>query len=234
VVAGDGGARTWGPARRMWARWVGANTIGEAVGLGVTAGVAAALAGLDDTGRVLLVAVVVATLIIAGAFEGVVVGYAQWRVLRAALPTLPWRSWIGATVLGALVAWTLGLVPSTVMSVGGQGGGEPPFDDAVQYLLAAVMGLVLGPVLGVPQWRVLRRFLSGAGWWVPANALAWAAGMPVIFAVAGAVPATAGVATIAGAVLVACAGAGAVVGAVHGVVLVRLLRDADERTPIPS
>jgi hypothetical protein len=59
---------------------------------------------------------------------------------------------------------------------------------------------------------------------VLANAAAWAAGMPVIFLAAGSVPAGAPLWLLAAAVLGACAAAGAVVGAVHGVWLVWLLR----------
>jgi hypothetical protein len=56
----------------------------------------------------------------------------------------------------------------------------PEISDTLVYLLAAAMGLVLGPVLGVPQWWVLRRHVAHAWWWIPANAAAWALGMPVI------------------------------------------------------
>jgi hypothetical protein len=212
-----------GPERALWVRWVGANTLGETIGLGFTALVAVAVAGAGDTGRVSLVVAAAAALVAAGAVEGVAVGYAQWRVLRDPLAALRARSWVLATVIGAVVAWTLGMVPSTLAAGTGEGG-VPPFSDAVQYLLAALMGLVLGPVLGVPQWRVLRRFVPRAGQWVLANAVAWAAGMPVIFLAAGSVPAGAPLWLLAAAVLGACAAAGAVVGAVHGVWLVWLLR----------
>jgi hypothetical protein len=46
-------------------------------------------------------------------------------------------------------------------------------NDLVIYALAAGMGLILGTILGVPQWLALRRHVPKAGWWVPANALAW-------------------------------------------------------------
>jgi hypothetical protein len=155
-----------GPEWALWVRWVGANTLGETIGLGFTALVAVAVAGAGDTGRLSLVVAAVAALVAAGAVERAVVGYAQWRVLRGALAALRARSWVLATVIGAVVAWTLGMVPSTLAAGTGEGG-APPFSDAVQYLFAALMGLVLGPVLGVPQWRVLRRFVPrgpvGAG-----------------------------------------------------------------------
>ena len=85
------------------------------------------------------------------------------------------------------------------------------------------MGLVLGPVLGFAQWLALRRYVRGAALWMPANALAWAFGMVVIFV--GIDPAfDDGFGVRSVAILVfTLALAGAVVGAVHGLALVRLL-----------
>jgi hypothetical protein len=209
---------------RLWARWVAANSLAETIGLGVTAAVAVALAGLGADHRPTWLAVVLLGTVVAGGFEGAVVGYAQWRVLRVPLPELAARLWVVATVVGALVAWTLGMLPTTLMDMGGEAGAEPAIGAAVQLLLAAALGLLAGPVLGVPQWLVLRRFVPRASWWIVANAVAWAAGMPVIFVAAGSLPAEPTTATIVATVLAACAAAGAVVGAVHGVWLVALLR----------
>ena len=92
----------------------------------------------------------------------------------------------------------------------------------VVLLMAGAMGLVLGVVLGLPQWRTLRGAVRGAWLWLPANSAAWALGMPLIFA---AVDLAQRAGTTVGAVaiiLVALAVTGAVVGAVHGLALVRL------------
>lgn len=92
------------------------------------------------------------------------------------------------------------------------------------YGLAALMGLALGPILGLPQWWVLRRHVERASWWVPANALAWACGMVVVFIGAGTVPAE-GVSLSLIVILIATlAAAGAVVGAIHGLALMWLLK----------
>jgi hypothetical protein len=210
---------------RLWSRWVGANTLGETIGLGFTALVAVAIVptvGAGDRRAVVLGAVAVVG---AGAVEGVVLGFAQWRVLRLASSTVTARSWIGATTIGALVAWSLGMLPSVMIDLGGQAGSEPPVTEAQQLALAAALGLALGPVLAAPQWWVLRRSVHRAGRWITANAVAWAAGMPVIFAFAGNVPADASRSLVVAMVIAACATAGAVVGAVHGTWLVRLLAD---------
>ena len=159
-----------------------------------------------------------------GIVEGLVVGVAQWWATAPGFPGLSRRSWIAATIYGALVAWFLGSVPSTMMSLGasdqGQAAAEP--EGALMLVMASGMGLVAGFILGIPQWRVLRGTVPGAWSWLPANSLAWAVGMPIVFSAvdlafaSGSV--TSGVAIMGVALLLT----GAVVGAVHGAVLVGL------------
>jgi hypothetical protein len=212
----------------LWSRWVGANALGEALGLGGTALVGAALFPALGDGVGLLSALGVAAVAIAAgtAIEGLAVGTAQWLILRRPLPGIDWRTWAGATALGAGVAWTFGMLPSTLMSIGqdaGQGTATEP-SAAIVYALAFAMGLVLGPVLGCAQWMVLRRHVRGAGLWMPANALAWAFGMVIVFAGVSAVfdrgvsPGSLALAILSLAVT------GAVVGGIHGLALVRLVR----------
>jgi hypothetical protein len=104
---------------------------------------------------------------------------------------------------------------------GPSGPGE--MSEVAQILLAAGLGLVVGPFLGVPQWWVLRRYVGRAGWWVLANSLAWALGMPVVFFGVGHVEIGVGFLGVGVSVLSTLAIAGAVVGAVHGLFLVWLL-----------
>ncbi len=214
----------------LWLRWVFANAAGEALGLGTTALIGAAVVSFLGEGRGALATLTLAAVaVLAGTLvEGTAVGTAQWSVLRGPLPGMCWRTWAVATGVGAFLAWMLGMVPSTVLSLGaGSGGaGAAPAEpgEAVVLGLAFLMGLVLGPVLGFAQWLALRRYVSHAALWMPANAMAWAFGMVVIFA--GIDPAIGGgfgllsVAILA--LTLACAGA--VVGAIHGLALVWLLR----------
>lgn len=207
------------PPGALWRRWVGANALAETLGLGSTALLGLALA---TTAPPLLFAL---GMIAAGTLlEGVLVGALQWWVLRDPLPRLPARAWMGATTLGAGVAWTLGMIPSTLLAGAVDPGANAAVPSDLQmYLLAALMGLVLGPILGAPQWWVLRRHVARAVWWIPANALAWAAGMVIVFAGVGMVPEEEPGLAIVLLVLATLAVAGAVVGAIHGAVLVRLL-----------
>jgi hypothetical protein len=172
-----------------------------------------------------MVAVVLAGAVV----EGLTVGTAQWAVLRAHLTGLRWPVWAGMTALGAGVAWALGLVPMAILNAQASAPyatDAPPAEMSatLTYLLAAGMGFGLGVFLGTAQWLVLKRHVRRAAWWIPANCLAWAAGMPLTFvgadlAFASREPAMA--VLLLGLSLLAT---GLVVGAVHGAVLVWLLR----------
>jgi hypothetical protein len=211
----------------LWWQWILANALGELVGLGATFAIGFGLfSDLSDTpgvGAALLSAGLMTT---TGVLEGGVVGFAQWLVLRKAIPGMGWRLWVIATIIGAVIAWFFGSIPMTMMSLSqpttSTPASEPP--QALVLLLAAGMGLVAGLILSVAQWQVLRKQVKKAWLWLPANALAWAAGMPIIFA---AVDLAQLADSIGGSVMVMAAGitlAGAIVGAIHGPALLYLAR----------
>lgn len=212
--------------RRLWLRWVAANALGEMFGLGLTFALAAALFARlphrQGAGIVLVSFLVSAG---SGAIEAAIVGCAQWWAMRAYFPQVTLRVWGVATLAGALAAYVLGYLPSTLMSLGEQAAQSPPPPVAeppqwLTLLLAAGLGLVAGAVLSFAQWLALRKQVGRAGWWLPANMLAWLVGMPLIFwgidlaqragSLGWAVPVMAGVLLLAGAV----------VGAIHGAFLV--------------
>jgi hypothetical protein len=218
---------TTGNVWPAYPRWVLANSLAELVGLGATFAIGMGLfSGLDETSGAAPTIMSALLMTSSGVIEGVVVGLAQWWVLRDLWPAISWRSWAPATVVGALVAWFLGSLPMTLAGLSGADQGQPVQEPeaAAMTLLAAGMGLVAGLVLAFPQWRVLRTTARRAWLWLPANSVAWAAGMPIIFAAVdlaierGTV--VGGVVTMAVALLVA----GAVVGAIHGTALVYLAR----------
>lgn len=226
--------------RSLWPRWVLANALGEAIGLGAVgaAGVLAYRAiGMESAAAAVAMALVAMAL---GSCEGFIVGFAQWWALARALPAIGPRTWIGRTVLGAVAAWALGMLPSTVMHILGapgemaaptDGPAPSPPSPLVVTFAAAGLGLVAGPILAAFQRGALRPHVRGSGWWLPANAAAWALGMPLVFvAVRVEARATLGALSplLALALLLL---AGAVVGAVHGAVLARLVRGASVAPP---
>jgi hypothetical protein len=217
----------------LWLRWVAANAFGELVGLGMTLAVGAYfITRLGNLPGLIFVLVSFAVAVASGAIEACVVGLAQWWAMHTWFPRVSRRSWWLATLLGALAAYVLGYLPSTIMNIGEQASAASPASAApmtepaqwVMLLLAAGMGAVAGAVLSFAQWLALRRSVPGSGLWIPANMLAWMAGMPVIFW--GIDVAQKGQPLWQAALIMAATlfAAGAVVGAIHGAFLVRLAR----------
>ena len=211
----------------FYARWVLANGWSEALGLGSTfllgSLLAPALQQLRGVPAILLTAAFAVALGVL--LEGLLVGAAQASVLRRRLTGLPPKVWVRMTMIGAGLAWLLGMVPSSIAALNAPSSTNhtsvpPPY---VEYALAAGLGAVAGPVLGIAQWTALRRQAPRAGRWLWANALAWAVGMPVIFLGMDWVPWTGPAVARAMGIYVVCGLAGLVVGAIHGAVLTTII-----------
>lgn len=214
--------------KKFFLYWILANALTEAVGLGTTFALGIAISEkmerfASNAGFIIfgaLFAVVLGILL-----EGILVGIGQSIVLRRVLPELSLLAWTRNTSIGAGVAWLLGMIPSTILSLRPSSQGstdsavEPPA--IVVYLLAVLMGLVLGPVLAFAQVWVLKRHVSKPYFWIPANALAWSVGMLLIFVGMDFVPWKGGYVTRTLAIFLVCGIAGTVVGAIHGWFLMR-------------
>jgi len=214
--------------RSLYLRWLVANGLGEMFGLGLTFAVGAlvmSLLGEAQNGLVILVSFLVA--VASGAIEATTVGLAQWWAMHPWLPTIRRRDWWLATLIGALLAYVLGYLPTTLMSLTEQSNpqGTPVQepDQWVVLLLAAGLGLVGGAVLSSAQWLVLRKKVSRANVWIPANMLAWLVGMPLIFwgiDIAGRLESMVCIVGFMAGVLLL---AGLVVGAIHGAFLLHIV-----------
>ncbi len=121
--------------------------------------------------------------LLSGSMEGAIVGRLQWTVLRELYPRIRAYSWTGVTVLAAVTAWLLGLLPSTLMSAPGVEMEEP--SDPLMIGMGALMGLFLGALFGFFQRSLLRQVVRRSYLWILANAGGWMVGMALIFAAAG-------------------------------------------------
>jgi hypothetical protein len=155
----------------LWLRWVMANGLGELFGLGLTAILAVMIfTRLDEQPGVVAVVIAFGLAVASGAIEATVLGLAQWWAMHPWLPTVNRRGWWLATLIGALGAYILGYLPSTLMSLGEQMAPQssPPMTEpplVVVLLFAAGLGAVGGAILSFAQWLVLRQgvqFILGA------------------------------------------------------------------------
>ncbi|MDH3457020.1 MAG: hypothetical protein OER90_09275 [Gemmatimonadota bacterium] len=217
--------------RTFYASWILANGWAEAVGLGTTLVLGWLIGPKIDqaTGPVVIVLGAVTAVVLGTLLEGVVVGFAQVGVLRRRLPSIAREAWIVATAIGAGVAWVLGMIPSTLMAltVPAAPAAQPAEPSVLlQYGLALMLGSALGVILGGAQWFVLRRHVARASRWIAANAVAWAVGMTLIFVGMDRVPWDGGAASIVVGIFLVTLLVGAVVGAIHGRVLMHLIGQA--------
>lgn len=111
----------------------------------------------------------------AGVLEGVVLGSAQAHVLRTVLDVSA-RRWVAATAVGAALGWVIGLLMTSTEVWSGWPG-------PVTVVAGLVGALALVCSIGALQWFELRRQVDRAGWWVAANAAAWALGLLAMISV---------------------------------------------------
>ena len=139
----------------MWTRWTLANAFSEVLGLGLTFIISGFIfSKLDSqqtiTGILLSFVFVVAS----GTVEAIFVGLAQWWAMHPWFPAIGKFAWWRATLIGALLAYVLGYLPSTLMNMGEATASSPPAAEPPQWvvlLLAVGMGAVGGVVLSFAQ-----------------------------------------------------------------------------------
>jgi hypothetical protein len=215
----------------LWLRWTGANALAEIIGLGATFATIGLLLPTINTQVLAGILLSFAITVLSGAIEATIVSLAQWWAMHPWFPKIGRFVWWRATLVGALLGYVLGYLPSTLMSMGETTAqtaqAEPP--EWVTLLLAAGLGAFAGAVLSFAQWLVLRHHARRGWLWIPANMLAWTFGMPVIFLGIDLAFKMAevwqSVLVVGGALLVA----GIIVGGIHGKFLVVLAGQKSER-----
>ena len=213
----------------LYYRWIGVNALGELFGLGLTLGVGFSIIASFDVGGVGGILLAFGVAVLSGAIEAVVVGLLQWWALHPWFPAISRLRWFLGTLGGALTAYVLGYLPSTLMNLSQAAAPaeQAPMAEPPQWLvllLAALLGAVAGAVLSFAQWLAMRGSVRGAKIWMPANMLAWAAGMPLVFLGIDIANRGQPLWQSLGIMAVALLVTGAVVGAIHGAFLVRLAR----------
>jgi len=142
-------------------RWIVTVSVAEALGFAVASGVALAVTfrGLDGAAAFVLP-------IAGGAIEGALLGTGQWLAMGRRRPLA--IAWIGATAVGATIAWTLGMLPSTLGA---------DFSTPWALAVVGVGAIALLASIPVAQWLTLRSRVGGhpsVARWVPVNMAAWA------------------------------------------------------------
>ncbi|MDX2010768.1 MAG: NAD(P)-binding oxidoreductase [Myxococcaceae bacterium] len=123
---------------------------------------------------------VYASFLLTGAAEGAFIGLGQGTLLKRLVPSLPLGTFVGATMLPAVLAWAVGMAPSTFFvepSTTGAPMEEP--STWVVLLVSAAGGAVGGALIGAAQALALRRSVESVKGWVLATVLGWALALPL-------------------------------------------------------
>lgn len=111
-----------------------------------------------------------------GAIGGSAIGLAQWLVLRQRLKLARW--WI----LVSLVSW--GLIGSS--SLGAIGWVAPrTLLLKLRVTVGILDGTLVGTLIGIGQWFVIRQQVKSASVWILANAIGWGIGLALGWTVGG-------------------------------------------------
>ncbi|MEV0895353.1 hypothetical protein [Actinoplanes sp. NPDC049802] len=150
----------------VWRSWTATVTAAEVAGFLAPAAVGALTADAAWT-------VTVPALLAAGAVEGTLLGWGQAVVLRRELPGFPRRRWIAVTAAAAVLAYAIGVLPSSAAGVWQR------WPAAAQVVVGGLLGLALLNSIGVAQWTVLRRLVPHSARWIGYSAVGWLAGLAV-------------------------------------------------------
>jgi hypothetical protein len=181
----------------QWLWWVLASAMGAAIALAAVPFVLRSIHSIVIVDEDRLFGILLAPML------GLFIGAMQWFVLRRHIPRAAW--WVPASVAGYIAVLILAALSTNL----GQAAIEGIADDVM-------LMSVLGTVVGVPQYLVLRKYFPKAQWWVLASAI----GM-LSYLLGGAIPAHNLIELVRLGVL-----SGAFSGAVTGIALVWLLQSA--------
>ncbi len=174
-------ARNW----TLWLFWFAATALGWAIGWTLAGVIREPVHRLVGPGY----GFVMAEMAVGAAswsLTGLLIGIGQWLAIRSRIRRAGW--WVVATVVGWTVVGSLQWFRAKGM--------EEIMNEMVpwmrsfsrQYVPWFELGIgmlsdgLVGLLIGVVQWPVLRKKVRGAGWWIVISMLAWAS-MAVLVAV---------------------------------------------------
>ncbi len=168
--------------KKFWYRWIVNYSIGELLGIGAAASIGRILfvefsgTALSQTPFLFFF-----ILVLAGALEGIIIGYIQWRSLSR-LVTIPFHpgSWTLVTMCAAIIGWLLVLPPSIVFI--SFLSSLKLIDNYYSLLYAAIAGFAFGGIIGFAQFFIIGTFYHKAYLWVIANALGWMLSFNIVYA----------------------------------------------------
>ncbi len=204
--------------KNLYGKWVLAMALGELFGF--LAPVAVGVAGVFIIGEATTTTGIILTLLFAavgGLGEGSILAFFQSRVLKDHLPRFNTARFVLYTGFAAAAAWILGMMPSTL--------GDPTKLPPIFLILFGLIGIpVFLLSIGGVQWLELRKHIKKAWAWIIVNAIAWPVGVAIPVIGIQLVPDNSPIWAFVATGIFCGTLMGATVGAITGLLLLRLLR----------
>ncbi|MEO5977803.1 MAG: hypothetical protein ABIS36_14945 [Chryseolinea sp.] len=165
--------------QKVWFKWMFNYSIGELTGIGAAAIVGRLLFISFNTQGVQPAFLTTAVLIMAGASEGLIIGYIQWKSLSRLVSNFKPTVWIITTSLSAIAGWLL-ILPPAIVFISFLSRLHIVQNSYLPFY-AGLAGLAFGGVMGIPQFFIIRKFYKASVGWIMANALGWMFSFLVVY-----------------------------------------------------
>ena len=222
-------------ADKFWYRWMLNYSFGELLGIGAAATIGRFLfIGFTNTtsspaSTSFLTFII---LVIAGAAEGCIIGYVQWKSLSKMILHFKPALWIFVTTFFTIAGWLLVLPPAVLfISILSK---IALINNYYSLLYTALVGVAFGGLIGIPQFFIVRKFYKNAVMWILANALGWALSFLIIYSAMTLITSMNSYFYNLALVIISCVLSGLVQGVVTGTSLHFLMsiRTDHERNPV--
>lgn len=164
--------------RKFWFKWILYYSLGDLLAIAAAAVIGGFLF-IDFSNRPLTPFTTTAILVIAGASEGLIIGYIQWKSLSRVLLHFKPIPWIATTTISAIAGWLL-FLPPAIMLISFLTKSSL-INNYYSILYTALVGILFGTLMGVPQFIFIRKFYKNAFVWILANVFGWMFSFLIIY-----------------------------------------------------
>lgn len=165
--------------KKFWFQWVLNYSIGELMGIAAAATIGRLMfIDLSNNYSAPTSLFPLVILIIAGAAEGFIIGYAQWKSISLLVTNFKPVAWILTTTIAVTVGW-LSVLPPSVVFISFLSSLNL-INDYYSVLYTGLAGLAFGGIISTAQFFIIRKFYRNAEAWIIANALGWMLSFMVI------------------------------------------------------
>ena len=203
--------------QKFWYRWMLNYSFGELMGIGAAAGIGRFLfIGLSNTAssQSSTSLITFAILVSAGAAEGFIIGYVQWKSLSKMVLHFRPAPWVLVTIFFTVSGWLLILPPAvlfisflTKITL---------ISNYYSVLYTALAGMAFGGLIGMPQFLIIKKFYKNGVVWILANAFGWALSFLIMYSAMSMITSATSYVYSLSLVIISCVLSGLVQGIVTG------------------